>query len=122
MALREWKAYLSWQENRNPARAEMERKSGYDLKHGMHCIRLLRSGLEILQTGEVIVDRKIAGDAEDLKAILRGEYSYEQLMKMADDLVAQMETVYEVSVLPERTDLEQINELCMELVEMQGWS
>ncbi|BAY47728.1 hypothetical protein SAMD00079811_53470 [Scytonema sp. HK-05] len=121
IALREWKAYLSWQENRNPARAEMERKSGFDLKHGMHCVRLLRSGLEILRTGEVIVDRRVAGDAEDLKAILKGDYSYEQVMKMADDLVAEMEKVYEDSSLRDRPDLEQINELCMELVEMQGW-
>jgi uncharacterized protein len=122
VALREWKAYLSWQENRNPARAEMERKSGFDLKHGMHCIRLLRSGLEILQQGQVIVDRRIAGDAEDLRAILKGEYSYEEVMKMAEDLVAQMELVYEKSTLPSRPDLEQINELCMELVEIQGWN
>jgi len=121
VALREWKAYLSWQENRNPARAEMERKSGFDLKHGMHCIRLLRSGLEILQKGEVIVDRRIAGDSEDLKAILRGDYSYEQVTNMADNLVAEMESVYEESTLPDKPDLEQINELCMELVEMQGW-
>lgn len=121
VALREWKAYLSWQENRNPARAEMERKSGYDLKHGMHCIRLLRSGLEILQTGEVIVDRRVAGDAEDLKAILLGDYSYEQVMKLAEDLVAEMEKVYEHSTLPLQPDLKQINELCIELVEMQGW-
>jgi uncharacterized protein len=122
VALREWKAYLSWQENRNPARAEMEKKSGYDLKHGMHCIRLLRSGLEILQKGEIIVDRRIAGDAEDLKAILRGDYSYEQVMKMAEDLVAEMDKVYEQSSLPHKPDVEQINDLCIELVEMQGWS
>ncbi|MFM2061509.1 MAG: hypothetical protein RLZZ507_1179 [Cyanobacteriota bacterium] len=121
IALREWKAYISWQQNRNPARAEMERKSGYDLKHGMHCIRLLRSGLEILQRGEVIVDRKIAGDVDDLKAILRGEYTYEQLMKMAEDLVAQMDIFYQQSTLAHKPDLEKINDLCMELVEMQGW-
>ena len=121
IALREWKAYISWQENRNPARAEMEKKSGYDLKHGMHCIRLLRSGLEILQRGEVTVDRNLAGDIDDLKAILRGDYSYEQLMKMAEDLVAQMDVFYEQSSLSHRPDLEQINDLCMELVEMQGW-
>ncbi|MBK1989543.1 nucleotidyltransferase domain-containing protein [Sphaerospermopsis aphanizomenoides BCCUSP55] len=121
IALREWKAYISWQQNRNPLRAEMEMKSGYDLKHGMHCIRLLRSGLEILQRGEVIVDRKIAGDIEDLKAILRGDYTYEQLMKMAEDLVSQMDNFYEQSTLPHKPDLEKINDLCMELVEMQGW-
>jgi predicted nucleotidyltransferase len=121
IALREWKAYLSWQQNRNPARAEMEKNSGYDLKHGMHCIRLLRSGLEILQQKEVIVDRKIAGDVDDLKAILKGEYTYEQLMKMAENLVAQMDIFYEQSSLPDRPDLEQINDLCIKLVEMQGW-
>ncbi|MEA5515218.1 DNA polymerase beta superfamily protein [Nodularia sp. UHCC 0506] len=121
IALREWKAYIAWQENRNPARAEMERKSGFDLKHGMHCIRLLRSGLEILQRGEIVVDRRIAGDVEDLKAILKGDYSYQQVMKMAEDLVSQMEIVYDKSSLPVRPDLEKINELCMELVEMQGW-
>jgi len=121
IALREWKAYISWQENRNPARAEMEKKSGYDLKHGMHCIRLLRSGLEILRTGELIVDRNLAGDIDDLKAILRGDYSYDELIKMAEDLVTQMDVFYEQSSLPYRPDLEQINDLCMELVEMQGW-
>ena len=120
-ALREWQAYQSWKKNRNPQRAETEKLSGYDLKHGMHCIRLLRSGLEILRTQEVIVDRNKIGDAEDLKAILHGEYSYDQLMKMAEGLVAEMEKVYEESSLPHKPDLEQINDLCIELVEMQGF-
>lgn len=121
VALREWNAYLSWQQNRNPARAAMERQSGFDLKHGMHCIRLLRSGIEILREGRVIVNRKNAGDADYLKAILKGEYSYEQVMKMANDLVAEMDVFYQQSSLPPSPDLNQINELCIELVEMQGW-
>ena len=54
----------------------------------MHCIRLLRSGLEILQRGGVTVDRNLAGDIDDLKAILRGDYAYEELMKMAEDIEA----------------------------------
>ncbi|MBE9211584.1 nucleotidyltransferase domain-containing protein [Plectonema cf. radiosum LEGE 06105] len=121
VALREWKAYQSWKENRNPQRAGMEKSSGYDLKHGMHCIRLLRSGLEILRTQEVIVDRRTIGDAADLKAILNGEYSYDKLMQMAEDLVAEMERVYQESALPDKPDLEKINDLCIELVEMQGF-
>ncbi|AFZ02693.1 DNA polymerase beta superfamily protein [Calothrix sp. PCC 6303] len=120
-ALREWKAYQSWLTNRNPARAEMEKKSGFDLKHGMHCIRLLRSGVEILRRGEVVVNRYQAGDAEDLKLILRGELSYEQVMEMSHNLMAEMEKVYEESALTHRPNLVEINELCMELVEMQGW-
>jgi hypothetical protein len=43
-------------------------------------------------------------------------------MKMAEDLMVEMEKFYEESILPDRPDLEQINELCIELVEMQGWS
>lgn len=121
VALREWQAYQSWQKNRNPVRAEMEKRSGYDLKHGMHCVRLLRSGLEILRQGKVIVNRYEAGDVDELKAIVKGEYTYEQLMKMADELVAQMDVVYQQSTLPQSPDLEQINQLCIELVEMQGW-
>ncbi len=121
VALREWQAYQSWQRNRNPVRAEMERKAGFDLKHGMHCIRLLRSGLEILRQGKVIVNRYEAGDADELKAILKGEYSYEQVMKMADELVVQINVVDRQSILPQIPDLEQINQLCIELVEMQGW-
>ena len=120
-AMREWKAYLSWQQNRNPKRAEMERKSGFDLKHGMHCIRLLRCGLEILRQGKVSVNRQVAGDVDELKAILQGAYSYEQVMKMAEDLIAQMDEAMQQSTLPQSPDLERINQLCIELVEKQGW-
>ncbi len=35
--------------------------------------------------------------------------------------ISNAEIVYDKSSLPARPDLEQINDLCMELVEMQGW-
>lgn len=120
-AWREWNAYQSWKTNRNPTRAGMEQQSGFDLKHAMHCIRLLRSGLEILQAGEVFVDRQDAGDADELKAILDGELTYEQVTKLADDLVAELDRVYHTSSLPHHPDLPAINQLCIELVEKQGW-
>lgn len=56
-----------------------------------------------------------------LKAILKGEYAYEQVIKMADDLLTQLDVVYQQSTLPQNPDLNQINDLCIELVEMQGW-
>lgn len=120
-ALREWNAYKSWQTNRNPTRAGMEQKSGFDLKHAMHCIRLLRSGLEILQTGGVIVDRNDAGDADELKAIIRGDLTYEHVTQLADSLVAEIDRAYDISTLPHHPDLPAINQLCIELVEKQGW-
>jgi hypothetical protein len=121
IALREWNAYISWKTNRNPTRAGMETRSGFDLKHAMHCIRLLRSGLEILRDGTVFVDRAERGDAAELKAILEGEFTYEQVTQMADDLVAELDRAYQDSSLPHHPDLAAINELCIELVELQGW-
>jgi uncharacterized protein len=121
IARREWNAYISWKNNRNPTRAGMETRSGFDLKHAMHCIRLLRSGLEILQFGTVFVDRVEREDAEELKAILRGDFTYEEVTKMAEDLVAELDRAYQSSTLPHHPDLPQINQLCIELVEMQGW-
>jgi uncharacterized protein len=120
-ALREWNAYQSWQTNRNPTRAGMERQSGFDLKHAMHCIRILRTGLEILRSSEVHVDRQDAGDAEELKAILHGEFNYQQVSELADNLFAELDRAYDASSLPHHPDLPAINRLCVELVEMQGW-
>jgi hypothetical protein len=100
VALREWQTYQRGKEIEILFGAEMERTDGFDLKHGMHCIRLLRSGLEILRQVKVIVNRYEAGDADELKAILKGEYSYEQVMKTADELVAQINVVDRQSTLP----------------------
>jgi uncharacterized protein len=120
-ALKEWNAYQSWKTNRNPARAGMEKKSGFDLKHAMHCIRILRSGLEILRSSEVFVDRPDVGDADELKAILHGELTYEQVTKISDNLMTELDRAYDLSILPAHPDLAAINQLCIELVEMQGW-
>jgi predicted nucleotidyltransferase len=54
-AIREWQQYQQWTRNRNPVRAELERQFGYDTKHAMHLLRLLRMAVEILTTGEVLV-------------------------------------------------------------------
>jgi uncharacterized protein len=120
-ALREWNAYQSWQTNRNPTRAGMEKKSGFDLKHAMHCIRLLRSGLEILRSGEVFVDRREVGDADQLKAILHGDFTYEQVTAIANGLVTDLDLAYDLSKLPRHPNLAAINNLCIELIEQQGW-
>jgi uncharacterized protein len=120
-ACREWDAYQSWLKNRNPQRAGMEKQSGFDLKHAMHCLRILRSGTEVLRSGEVPVDRVAAGDAAELRGILNGDFSYEQVKAMADQALVEMEEVYKVSTLPDRPDLAAIDQLCVELVEEFGW-
>ncbi|MDI9641053.1 nucleotidyltransferase domain-containing protein [Geitlerinema splendidum] len=120
-ALREYNAYQSWKKNRNPARAALEAKVGYDAKFAMQAIRLLRTGLEILEHGELIVDRRIAGDAEELLAMKRGEYRYEEMMAIANSLYQRLETAYPNSTLPRTVDRDAVNQLCIDLVTRQGW-
>ena len=48
---REWDQYEHWLKERNPARAELERKYGYDTKNGMHLVRLMLMGQESTEYG-----------------------------------------------------------------------
>lgn len=111
-ALDEWNSYQQWKKNRNPARAQLEAKTGYDSKHAMHSIRLLRQGLECLTYGYLIVDRREAGDAQELLAIRQGEYSYEKVMAITQVLFNSLDEAYTTSNLPHAVDTEMLNELC----------
>ncbi|MGD2181519.1 nucleotidyltransferase domain-containing protein [Lusitaniella coriacea] len=118
-AVREYKNYQQWKKNRNPARAEMEARVGYDCKFAMQAIRLLKTGIEILQTEEVIVDRRKAGDAAELLAIKQGKHSYEEAMNMATTLYKNLDLAAQNSTLPASVNREVVDELCIELVEKQ---
>ncbi|MBD2483531.1 DNA polymerase beta superfamily protein [Planktothrix sp. FACHB-1365] len=120
-ACREYKHYQDWQKNRNPERAKMEAKVGYDCKFAMQAIRLLKTGIEILQTQSLIVDRREAGDAEELLAIKKGKYSYDEVMVMAKSLYQKLDEAEENSTLPKQVNGETVNQLCIELVSQQGF-
>ena len=120
-AKRDYENYQQWKKNRNPARAAMEAKIGYDAKFAMQAIRLLRTGIEILETQQVIVDRKEAGDAEELLAIKNCQYTYDEVMAIANGLYNKLDLAHDKSTLPKSVDREAVNQLCIELVTMQGW-
>jgi uncharacterized protein len=112
-ALKQWDSYQTWQAQRNPARAELERSHGYDTKHAMHLIRLMRMGLEVLQTGELRVRRD---DAEQLSAIRDGALSFDELLAMAGDLQRAMEAGAAATQLPPDVDYERVDGLLVELL------
>ena len=112
-AARHWDSYQRWKRERNPARAELEAKFGYDTKHAMHLVRLMRIGLELLETGELSVRR---ADAEELVAIRQGALSYDELLEEAERLRERMDAVREESPLPEDVDHDTIDALLFELV------
>lgn len=115
-AMRNWGAYLGWKNERNPARAELEAKFGYDTKHAMHLVRLLLMAEEILATGKVIVKRP---DAEMLLAIRAGAYPYEDVVEFARWKEAGLQFVK--SPLPYEPDRPAIDALLMDIVERYNW-
>jgi len=110
---RMWKDYWGWKRNRNEARAKLEEHHGFDTKHAMHLMRLLRMSHEILREGKVIVRRP---DAQDLLAIRDGSFNYAQLVETAERMDAELDDLYEASTLPHTVDKEAINDLYIQVV------
>lgn len=100
-AKKEWNQYQEWKINRNPARAELEKRIGYDGKHAAHLVRLLRTCREILETGNLIVKRK---DAEELLAIRNGLWKFDDLLDFANKEDIELEKVVKNSSLPKIPD------------------
>jgi predicted nucleotidyltransferase len=111
-AVRHWDAYSEWKKQRNPRRAELEARFGYDTKHAMHLVRLMRTGLELLESGELLVRR---ADAADLVAIRDGRLSYDELVAEAERLAADMREAVARSSLPADVDHEAIDALFHDL-------
>lgn len=117
-------SWVAWKRERNPARRELEEKSGYDTKHASHLVRLMRMGYEILTTGNVIVKRP---DAEELLAIKNGAWSYDKVMEYKDDIESKLEVEYarqkqlvidgKPTPLPREVNKEKLNALYHELYE-----
>ncbi len=113
-ALREWRQYEHWKAHRNPKRAALEAKMGFDGKHAAHLVRLMRMCREILETGAVVVKRP---DREELLAIRNGAWSYEQLMQWSEQEDHALEEISEHSSLPSAPDSRTLDVLCVTIVE-----
>ena len=113
-AKREFRNYQDWQVNRNPKRAELEAKFGYDAKHAMHLVRLLRMAKEILTGQGVIVKRP---DSEELLSIRNGAWSYDELIQYANTMDAELAEIVKVSKLPSVPDVKFIDNWLVQTLE-----
>jgi len=111
-AHKQWKHYWDWKNNRNPARAELEERSLFDTKHAMHLIRLLLVGREILLGEGVKVKRP---DRDYLLSIRNGAYNYEEVVARSDELIAELETLYDQAPLPDSPNVEKIDALLVSI-------
>ncbi len=110
----EWNHYQGWKKERNPARAALEAKFGYDTKHGMHLVRLLRMGKEVLEGKGLIVFRP---DREELQAVRQGVWSFDTLLEWATKAEQGLELAFQNSPLPWGPDYKKLDKLCQTLVE-----
>jgi len=112
-----------WKVNRNEKRAILERKFGYDTKHGMHLLRLLTSCKTILKTGNYN-PRLTGADLDTVMAVREGHVSYEKLLDEAKRLRQINEDIVSSgkSTLPARPDERKLNKLMLSLFEEAGFS
>ncbi|MBT3219545.1 MAG: hypothetical protein HN348_10680 [Proteobacteria bacterium] len=117
-AHRHFKQYREWQRKRNPQRAALEAKWGYDTKHGCHLMRLLRMGREILETGRVNVWRGDI-DAEELQQIRNGGWTYDELVHGATAVLQRLEALEDTGsiAVPHKARRVELDELVQLIVE-----
>src|SRR5574341_874208 len=94
-------------------RKAMVRKYQYDVKNAAHLIRLLRMGIEFLETGQLQVFR--TSDAEELRRIKQGGWTLDQVKEQAEQLFGRIEDARARSPLPAHPDEPAANRLLMEI-------
>nr|WP_290927935.1 hypothetical protein [Haliscomenobacter sp.] len=113
---RSYREYWEWVSLRNEERYQntLQHGKNYDAKNMMHTFRLLDMAAEILSEGQVVVRRP---NREELLAIRRGDFLYEDLIEKAEEKIAQINELYETCSLPETPNLEKIEDLLYEVRE-----
>lgn len=117
-ACTEWRNYQTWLAQRNPKRAAIERKIGFDGKHCSQLMRLLMMCEEILETGQVIVKRPVE-HRDFLLSIKQGttDWRYEKMMEWVDAKNARIEELVLTTKLPHKPNHNKLNKLLIDIVD-----
>lgn len=89
-------------------RVELEEKYGYDVKAGMHVLRLLYECQELVSTGKITLPRP---ERELLIRARTGQYSMDKVLAMAQRLFAECEEAARHSSLPDKVDRTAVSNL-----------
>ena len=111
---RSHREYWQWVSERNEDRyaTNSSHGQGYDSKNLMHTLRLLDQATEIARGGTITLPRP---NSDWLKQVKRGDYTYEDILKIADDKNAEMEAAFTTSALPQRPDRQKVGNLLLEM-------
>lgn len=95
-------------------RKELLDRYGYDVKQASHLIRILRQGIEFMDTGKMTVDRSDI-DADELITVKNGEMSLPWVEKESRRLDDELECAGRRSTLPEQVDRSRVNALAVDM-------
>lgn len=113
--------YWDWVAKRNDVRYEntIKQGKGYDAKNMMHCIRLLMTAKDIAKRHELTVDR--TADREYLFKIKNGEFTYDEIVRIGNELVDEVNRLFETSGLKKGAALDNdgMNDLLLRAFEMK---
>lgn len=115
-ALVDHRNYWLWRRERNDGRWQQQERSGldFDAKNMMHTIRLLLSGKSLMKSGRPIV--RFQGDELALLLSIReGKLSFDEIMSIAEDILADCERLKATADLPESCDIAQATTLLKEI-------
>jgi hypothetical protein len=111
---KEYREYWEWIEKRNEDRYNTNQQHGknYDSKNMMHTIRLLQTAEQIFKSEKLNI--KVT-NREELLDIKNGNKEYDELLKMAEDLIISIEKEYVASSLPEYPDKRKSENILIEI-------
>jgi predicted nucleotidyltransferase len=84
------------------------KKGSYKTKHAMHLIRLLRSGIAAMETGEIRVD--VGEHRDELLNIRDGGLVFEEVRQRALKLDQQFQEAFEKTTLPDQPDFDRVDD------------
>lgn len=105
---KDYNNYQEWLENRNEKRWVETKEHGQmiDGKNMMHCKRLLQIAREIAETGTITIRRP---NREELLDIRKGNVSLEELIEWSENEMAELDSLFDNSDLPDEVDTEVIH-------------
>jgi hypothetical protein len=107
---KDYKEYWDWVGKRNPHRYNdnIKNDQGFDSKNMLHCHRLLDMSIEIAKGEGVKIRRP---NREELLKIRRGEISYDELLRSAEEKQSLSDKLFEGSSLPNKVDVTFVHNL-----------
>lgn len=94
-------------------REELYTKYGFDTKFGMHLVRLMLEGKELLETGRIEFPLK---DREMLLDIRNGKWNREDIIKFSEEMEKEIEVLKTTSKLPSEPRYKKVESLLISLV------